>query len=78
MWGTIITTLLPFAIKIITYIIDTKIQNKERQTAARKTFLSFVNQMEIGIVDNAALRKSVKSQKEKLQEVMKRGGDVVL
>ena len=65
---TIITTVLPFALKIIGYFVDKKIKEGKLTEEARKAFLSFLGAIEPSLKDSARLRKSAQSQMERLKE----------
>lgn len=68
---TIITTVLPFALKIIGYFVDKKIKEGKLTEEARKSYMSFLESIEPSLKDSARLRKSAQSQMDRLKEQLK-------
>lgn len=66
MWATIITSLLPFAIKLITMFFEKNESNKEAKVA----FLNFISVMEQHSGNSAKLRISYKEQIERLKDAI--------
>ena len=65
MTATIVSALLPFAIKIISAWFEKNQDKKE----AREAFLSFVEKMQSNAGNSASLRKSYQAQIERLKKV---------
>ena len=75
MWMTILTSVLPLALKMIGYFIEKKIAKGEMEKEARKAYLDFLNKIEPSLQDSARLRKSAQSQMDRLKEQLNEGMD---
>ena len=64
MWTTIVTSLLPFAVKLISYFIDKNHKSKERD----KKWLEFLKQIQNEENVSVRLRKETQKQIIKLED----------
>lgn len=67
----VITTVLPFLLKMIAFFVDKKIKEGKLTEEARKSYLNFLQSIEPGLGDSAKLRKSAQSQMDRLKEQLK-------
>ena len=70
MWTTIITALLPFALKILSAYFE-KVETSKDQ---KQAYLDFISKMQAKANQPAAIKTSFDAQVERLKKQIKEGG----
>lgn len=66
-----IKNLLPIVLKMVTYFVETFIEDKNEKNRALESFNAFLRTLEDAGLNSVRVRKSVKGQRERLKKRLK-------